>query len=220
MTNQMNIYTVIAHGIVMSILTGDMIVAKMASRQLHPLVPILLMASLFDNFICFAACAFYYFAVLSELSLFLRMPLFGTRRVVFINGVFDLFHKAHQRLCREAAKRGSYLIVGVLTEEDVLKYKTGKIKYPAMTFKQRCDAIEQFPFVDEVIQSPIYLNGDDGDNFLKKHNISVVVISSEYDSPTDEYYESPRRLGMVEVLPRENGISTTELKQQVIDRCT
>ena len=111
----------------MAVVTGDKIVAKMASRDLHPLVPILLMLSIFDNFLCFAGAMYYYCVVLYEISMHLRLPIFGVKKVVFINGVFDLFHRAHLRLIREAAAQGSYLIVGVLSEEDILKYK------PAMT---------------------------------------------------------------------------------------
>jgi len=220
MSDSMNIYTVVSHGIIMSILTGDMIVSKMADRQLHPLVPIFVMLSIMDNFLCIACAFCYYFAILSEISFHMRIPIFGVRRVVFINGVFDLFHRAHMRLCQEASKEGTYLIVGVLTEEDVMKYKHKKINRPAMTFEQRCDAIKNCGFVDEVIQSPLYIKGDEGDQFMKDHKIDVIMISSEYDKPDDMYYESARRQGKIKVLPRMDGISTTELKQQVIDRCT
>ena len=219
LSNDMDVYTVMAHGIIMSVLTGDMIVSKMADRQLHPLVPIFVMLSVMDNLLCFACALCYYSAILNEISLHMRLSLFGMRRVVFINGVFDLFHRAHMRLCQEAAKEGTYLIVGVLTEEDVLRYKHKKINCPAMTFEQRCDAVKNCGFVDEVIQSPLYINGEEGDQFMKDHNINVIMISSEYDKPDDLYYESARRQGKIKVLPRMDGISTTELKQQVMNRC-
>lgn len=220
MSGDMNIYTVVSHGIIMSILTGDMIVSKMSDRQLHPLIPIFVMLSVLDNFLCIACAFCYYFAILSEISFHMRIPIFGVRRVVFINGVFDLFHRAHMRLCQEAAKEGTYLIVGVLSEEDVLKYKNKKINRPAMTFEQRCDAVRNCGFVDQVIQSPLYIKGEEGDQFMRDNKIDVIMISSEYDSPQDLYYESARRQGKIKVLPRMDGISTTELKQQVIERCT
>jgi cytidyltransferase-like protein len=209
-------FTVIADGVIMAVLTGDMIVAKMASRDLHPLVPILLMLSIFDNFLCFAGALYYYCVVLYEISMHLRIPIFGVKRVVFINGVFDLFHRAHLRLVKAAAAEGTYLIVGVLSEEDVLTYKP---KLPAMTFQQRFDALKDCAYVDEVIQSPLYIRGEEGDRFLEKHKIDLIVCSSEYDDPTDEYYESSRRQGKLHILERMDGISTSKLKNQVFERC-
>lgn len=219
LSQNMNIYTVISHGIIMSILTGDMIISKMADRQLHPMVPIIVMLSVLDNFLCIVGAFVYYFAILSEISFYLRIPIFGVKRVVFINGVFDLFHRAHMRLCQEAAKEGTHLIVGVLTEEDVLKYKNKKINRPAMTFEQRCDAIKNCGIVDEVIKSPLYISGEEGDKFIKDNKINLIMCSSEYDNPDDPYYESARRHGKLKVLKRMDGISTTEIKKQVLERC-
>lgn len=216
MSNKLSIFSVVADGVIMAVLTGDMIVSKMASRDLHPLVPILLMLSIFDNFLCFAGVICYYSIVLYEISVHLRIPIFGVRRVVFINGVFDLFHRAHLRLVKAAAAEGTYLIVGVLSEEDVLSYKP---KRPAMTFQQRFDALKDCAYVDEVIQSPLYIRGEEGDRFMEKHKIDLIVCSSEYDCPEDEYYESARRQGKLQVLERMDGISTSKLKNQVFERC-
>lgn len=216
-SDKLSIFSVIADGVIMAVLTGDMIVAKMASRDLHPLVPILLMLSIFDNFLCFAGALYYYCVVLYEISMHLRIPIFGVKRVVFINGVFDLFHRAHLRLVKAAAAEGTYLIVGVLSEEDVLTYKP---KRPAMTYQQRFDALKDCAYVDHVIQSPLYIRGEEGDRFLEKHKIDLIVCSSEYDNTEDEYYESSRRQGKLHILERMDGISTSKLKHQVFERCS
>lgn len=215
MSTDIDIYTVISHGLIMSILTGDMIVSKMSSRQLHPLVPILIMISVLDNFLCILVTFCYYFIIITEISFYLRIPIFGTKRVVFISGVFDLFHRAHMRLCQEACKEGTYVIAGVVTDEDVLKYKP---QLPIMTYEQRCAAVKACGYVDEVIQTPLYLKGEEGDKFLVDHKIDCVMISSEYDKVDDEYYESARRQGKIVVLSRAEGISTTELKKQFRER--
>jgi len=51
--------------------------------------------------------------------------------------------------------------------------------------------------------------------FLRKWNIHVVCLSPEYDTPEDKYYKVPRELGITRVLPRTDGMSTSEL----IARC-
>lgn len=77
MSNEMNLYTVVSHGLIMSILTGDMIVSKMASRQLHPLIPIFVMLSVMDNALCIMVTVCYYFIIITEISFHLRIPIFG-----------------------------------------------------------------------------------------------------------------------------------------------
>jgi len=177
LADTMNIYTVISHGLIMSILTGDMIVSKMANRQLHPLVPILIMLSVLDNFICILTSFFYYFVILTEISFYLRIPIFGIKRVIFISGVFDFFHKAHMRLCQEACKEGTYVIAGVVTDEDVLLYKLEK---PIMTYSQRCEAVQACGYVDEVIKTPLYLKGEEGEIWTIKLIIYLYFTNSLY----------------------------------------
>lgn len=53
------------------------------------------------------------------------------------------------------------------------------------------------------------------EEFIKKHNIHVVAHSVEYDKPDDKYYAVPRKLGINRVLPRTDGLSTSELIRRV-----
>jgi glycerol-3-phosphate cytidylyltransferase-like family protein len=53
------------------------------------------------------------------------------------------------------------------------------------------------------------------EEFLRKHNIHIVCLSTEYDKPDDIYYAIPRKLGITRVLPRTEGISTSDLIKRV-----
>lgn len=53
------------------------------------------------------------------------------------------------------------------------------------------------------------------EEFIKKHNIHVVAHSVEYDKPDDKYYAVPRKMGITRVLPRTEGLSTSELIRRV-----
>ncbi len=53
------------------------------------------------------------------------------------------------------------------------------------------------------------------EEFLRKHNIHIVCLSTEYDKADDKYYAVPRRLGITRVLPRTEGISTSDLIKRV-----
>lgn len=207
-SGELSTYTIISHGLVMSVLVGDIIVSKMASRELHPLVPIMIMLSLFDNFICILICILYYGIMLTEISMYMRIPLIGRYVNVFCNGVYDLCHVGHMNIFRVAASYGTRLIVGVHNDEDVESYK----RKPTMNHKERCDAVSKQKFVDQVIPNcPLNLTKE----FIKQHNIHIVVCSEEYDKPDDEYYRAARELGILRVLPRTEGISTTDLRNRI-----
>lgn len=209
--SEVNTFTIISHGLIMSIISGDIIVAKMANRQLHPLIPILTIISLFDNFLCIAACVLYYFAILTEISHYLRIPLFSVQRNVYCNGVYDLLHEAHMNLFEKASSYGNKLIVGVHNDTDVESYK----RKPVRTHEERCILAQKCKFVDEIIpNAPLIITKE----FIKKYNIHVVVCSSEYDSQDDKYYQAARELKILHVLPRMKGVSTSNIIKRVKDR--
>ena len=201
-------FTVISHGLIMSVLTGDMIVSKMASRELHPLVPILVLLSLFDNFLCIIGCIIYYVGILSEISFSLRIPIFTVHYNVYCSGVFDLCHASHLSLFENAVSYGTNLIVGVHNDSDVESYK----RRPTMTQTERVSVVAKSKYVNQVIpNAPLYLTRE----FINDHDIHIVVCSSEYADEDDLYYAVPRQMGILRVLPRSDGISTTDLLNRI-----
>lgn len=208
---RMNTYTVISHGIIMAIITGDMIIAKMASRDLHPLIPIFIMISLFDNFLCILLALYYYGTILNEILTYLKLPIFGVKHNVFCSGVFDLLHEGHIRMFQNAVKCGTNLIVGVHDDKDVESYK----RKPIMTHSERCFSVSSCKYVDELIEKcPLYVT----EEMIKKYNIHTVVCSPEYDSPNDLFYKIPRELGILTVLPRTDTISTSDLIKRLTNK--
>lgn len=207
-SSDMSGLSVISHGLVMAILTGDIIVSKMAKRDLHPLVPILVMISLFDNFFCVIASIVYYLTTLTEIAFYLRIPMFSVVRNVFCNGVFDMTHMGHMELFNFAANHGNRLIVGVHSDETVESYK----RKPTMTHDERCATVRRCKFVDEVVENaPLVVT----EEFIRNNNIHCVICSTEYDTPEDEYYAIPRKMGILVVKPRTDGISTTDLRNRL-----
>ena len=69
-------------------------------------------------------------------------------KVGYVAGVFDLFHVGHLNLIERAKDRCEYLIVGVLTDELVLKNKN---KLPYIPFDERLRIIEAIKGVDRAI---------------------------------------------------------------------
>ena len=101
------------------------------------------------------------------------------KKIVYIDGVFDLFHRGHL----ESLKKAKYfdnkewlLIVGVVSDEDAESYK----RKPIISFEDRCEIIKSINIVDQVIEGcPLVLDND----FLNKYNISMVVhgFADEHD---------------------------------------
>ena len=69
-------------------------------------------------------------------------------KIGYIAGVFDLFHLGHLNLLRNVKAECEFLIVGVLVDELVLKYKK---KTPFIPFIERMDIVNSIKFVDQTV---------------------------------------------------------------------
>jgi cytidyltransferase-like protein len=65
----------------------------------------------------------------------------------YISGAFDMFHMGHLNLIRRSKERCNKLIVGVLTDELILKRKN---KWPTIPLKDRLEIVGALKYVDEV----------------------------------------------------------------------
>lgn len=65
----------------------------------------------------------------------------------YTTGVFDLFHIGHLNIIKKAKEHCDYLIVGVTTDEEVIRVKNKK---PIISFKERIEIVKSLKFVDEV----------------------------------------------------------------------
>jgi len=206
------ILDVISDGLFMAIVATDLALARMAKRDLHVWVVIMAMASLIDKFFNLAMTGFYFTSVLYDTALFLNLPLLTPVINVYIDGVFDLCHLGHKNHIARALRYGNRLFVGVMSDSDVCKYK----REPVMTLEERCAEVEALRCVYKVIPgAPCFgLTLD----FLEEHKIHIVLASPEYDKPDDKYYKVPREIGIVKIMPRTDGVSTSELINRIRQR--
>lgn len=68
--------------------------------------------------------------------------------VGYTTGVFDLFHVGHLNILKRAKEQCEFLIVGVSTDELVMKYKN---KQPVISHTDRMAIIEGVKYVDRVV---------------------------------------------------------------------
>ena len=139
-----------------------------------------------------------------------NLSIFKVQINIYVNGVFDLFHIGHLDFFKNAKKRGTDLIVGIHSDADVESYK----RKPIMTMVERVEAVSGCKYVDRIIDNaPLIATSD----FIQKYNIHNVVISAEYESPTDHYYTDPRKMNILVPIPRSDKMSTTDLMKRICE---
>ncbi|MCC5949135.1 MAG: phosphotransferase [Nitriliruptoraceae bacterium] len=121
-------------------------------------------------------------------------------RTVFTNGVFDLFHDGHANLLRRAAAEGDRLIVGVSSDASNFARK----RPPLQPWSVRAARVAEHPSVDEVLETPWSI--DLTRAFYLEHGIDVQV---QGDAGSD--FGVAEELGLLKVIGRTQGISTTQL---------
>ena len=123
---------------------------------------------------------------------------------VITYGTFDLFHIGHLNILKRAKALGDYLVVAVSTDD----FNRIKGKKCAIPDYERMAIVEAIKYVDEVIPE------NDWEQKIKdvqEHNIDIFVMGADWEGKLDflkDYCE-------VVYLPRTDGISTTQIKQQL-----
>lgn len=67
----------------------------------------------------------------------------------YMAGVYDLYHVGHLNLMMRAKEQCEYLIVGVLTDEEVMRWKPHK---PFIPFEERIRIVQAIRYVDEAVK--------------------------------------------------------------------
>jgi len=135
---------------------------------------------------------------------------------VYIDGVFDLFHRGHLESLKKAKNilndiNNTILIVGIVSDIDCESYK----RIPIISEDDRVEIIKNIKCVDEVISPcPLVVTMD----FIKKNNIDLVVhgFSNEKDrlAQKDFFAELIENKCFMEIEYYDK-ISTTQLIKKI-----
>ena len=87
------------------------------------------------------------------------------KKVIYVDGTFDLLHPGHIAFLKECKKYGDYLIVGVISDKNVQSYK----RIPILNLDHRCIMLENIKIVDNVIKDCPFFGITQG--FINKYKI-------------------------------------------------
>lgn len=127
----------------------------------------------------------------------------GMRKVITY-GTYDLLHVGHINLLRRAREHGDYLIVALSTDE----FNAGKDKEAYHSYEDRKIILEAIKYVDKVIPEESW---EQKVRDVVDNDVDVFVIGDDWEGKFDfleEYCE-------VVYLPRTEGISTTQIKEEL-----
>lgn len=206
--SNINRFSIIADGMVMAVTTSDIIVGKMAKKEISPFVVIIAGISQINSLASLIMSLGFLGIMIYEISEYMNLPILKTNTNVYLSGVFDVScHFGHKRAIMEASKLGN-VIVGVINDKDVESYK----RTPYMTLEERCREVSQCKGVTKVIpNAELYITAE----FIKEHNIHKVICSSEYDKPDDLYYAIPRQMKILHVISYCKEISSSDIISRI-----
>jgi ethanolamine-phosphate cytidylyltransferase len=134
-------------------------------------------------------------------------------QVVYVDGVFDMFHAGHVAFLHKARAvggDGATLLVGVITDQDA-QWK----RKPIMTHAERVAMLRSCrPGAQVIEHPPLVLTAE----FLDRYGIDLVVHGD--DDKQAEFFAVPLARGAMRYVQYTPGISTTDILERIAQRAT
>lgn len=130
--------------------------------------------------------------------------------VVYVDGVFDLFHPGHVEFLKKARLAGgadARLIVGVITDADA-RWKREPVWPQAM----RAAMVAAAGGAHRILTDPPLTLTD---AFIDAHGIDIVVHGD--DDYQEDFFRVPRARGIMRYVPYTSGISTSQTIARVLE---
>jgi ethanolamine-phosphate cytidylyltransferase len=123
-----------------------------------------------------------------------------------MDGCFDMMHSGHYNAIRQARTLGAVLVVGVNSDEEILKNKGP----PLLTTEERCEIVRSCKWVGEVVVGSPYAVTEE---FLDEHNCNFYAHGDDpvYDTEGNDVCAELASKGKFRVFKRTTGVSTTDI---------
>lgn len=142
--------------------------------------------------------------------------MIDNKKVIYIDGVFDLFHRGHLESLIKAKNalddpNNTYLLVGVVSDQDCASYK----RNPIINEIDRVEIIKNVIGVDQVIfPCPLIVDMD----FILTNKIDMVVhgFSNEADREKQRpFYAEINSRGLFQEIEYYSKTSTTDIINKI-----
>jgi|SRR3989344_1909228 len=138
------------------------------------------------------------------------------KKIVTINGSFDIIHRGHLHILEEAKKQGDILIIGLNSDKSVRKWKKhigykDWEKRPYNTEKDRAELLAGFECVDYVT----IFNEPDCLKFVESVKPDVHVNGSEYGKDCIEAPIVKKYGGKIYIVKIKGNLSTSNLIDKI-----
>lgn len=135
--------------------------------------------------------------------------MYAGKKIVFLGGVWDLFHIGHLNVIKEAKKYGDILIVAVSTDELLESYKNIR---PVFPFEDRFAIISALNDVDIAVKQISLADI----SLMKSLKVDVFVTGEDWKGRNLPGYQWLEKTGKeIVYLPRTKGISTSIIRQKL-----
>ncbi|NBO24439.1 MAG: D-glycero-beta-D-manno-heptose 1-phosphate adenylyltransferase [Chlamydiae bacterium] len=135
------------------------------------------------------------------------------KRVVSLNGSFDLLHAGHLYMIEEAKKQGDILILALNSDDSIKRYKSPL--RPIISLNDRMQMIAALEKVDYVT----FFDEIDPREVLKKIEPDVHVNGLEYGQDCIEAQTVKELGGTLYLVPRIEGLSTSSIIKKIKSLC-
>jgi rfaE bifunctional protein nucleotidyltransferase chain/domain len=132
------------------------------------------------------------------------------KKIVFTNGCFDLLHRGHLHLLREAKKLGDVLVVAINTDSSVRGLKG--TSRPVLSLDERAEFLEALEMVDYVTS----FDEAEPCNVIRKLQPDVLVKGGDWSkSQVIGNGLVEERGGKVAIIPYLEGYSTSKIIERI-----
>lgn len=121
-------------------------------------------------------------------------------RRIMVDMSATLIHHGHIRLLKAAKQLGTVIVA--LTTDEEIRQKKGYD--PELSYAERKEIMEAIRYVDEVVPCNWLIEND----FLERHRIDLLVHGHDSTNPISA--------NKLLILPRTEGISSSELRHRVV----
>lgn len=140
----------------------------------------------------------------------LLKQVLSDKMIVFTNGCFDLLHAGHIHCLQQAKQIGDVLVVGVNTDESVMRLK-GNMR-PIIKLEERLIALTALACVDYIIP----FNDDTPIELIKELLPQILVKGSDYiDKPVVGADIVKKNGGEVKFIELYDGFSTSDIVKKI-----